>query len=503
MSWCAATPRRCGPRSSTSRDSRRAPRATAEGLRGTEVASWTGAAADAFRARLADEPVRWSRAADAFRSAAQAWERFGAALVAAQAQAERAAAMYRAGAAAAERAYADFSLQVDRYLARLVMGRQPGPAPVLADTGAAEIQAARALLADARARRDAAGNDAARAVAAAAALAPDPPTGWDLRAAAVADWVGANGIELAHAAQGLGEGAEGLVRFARTFNPTDPYALYHPARFVENASAGLAGAVDTLTHPLHLVAGVVGPGWGSDPARAFGRLVPTVLAGVVGGRSALGAAGDVGLPSALGRAGAASTRGGAVGRRGGAETWRRRGSGRRSARRRDVAPPAPPPPLPQVAVRPPALMADPRPTARPFTPVHGPGGADVVAGLGPDHGGPIASAPVAGPPARQSPHPAPAAPAVPRRRGATRRPRRTGPWRSDWPGSAAACRRRGNGWRPRTSLRTRSRPARRRVGGRPDRSCGRPRRRGATAITIPSGPDSPGSPGPTRTSPAG
>ena len=83
--------------------------ATADGLRAIEVGAWTGAAADAFRARFAEAPSQWSRAADAFGSAARAWERFRSALAAAQHQAGMAVARFQAGAAAADRAHAAYS----------------------------------------------------------------------------------------------------------------------------------------------------------------------------------------------------------------------------------------------------------------------------------------------------------------------------------------------------------------------------------------------------------
>ena len=54
---------------------------------------------------------------------------------------------------------------------------------------------------------------------------------------------GRSGVELGHVAEGVGEGVEDLVRFARLANPADPYNLNHPGRFVANASTALAGAV--------------------------------------------------------------------------------------------------------------------------------------------------------------------------------------------------------------------------------------------------------------------
>ena len=47
--------------------------ATAGGLDAIGVRGWSGAAASAFRERHAELSARWSRAAAAVRSAAQAW----------------------------------------------------------------------------------------------------------------------------------------------------------------------------------------------------------------------------------------------------------------------------------------------------------------------------------------------------------------------------------------------------------------------------------------------
>src|SRR6185312_2647122 len=68
--------------------------ATAHGLDAVATGTWTGAAAEAFDGRFAEVPDRWSRAAAAFRSTAQAWERFGIELVAAQELAAAAVARF-------------------------------------------------------------------------------------------------------------------------------------------------------------------------------------------------------------------------------------------------------------------------------------------------------------------------------------------------------------------------------------------------------------------------
>ena len=300
--------------------------ATAGGLDAMGVRGWSGAAASAFRERHAELSARWSRAAAAFRSAAQAWERFGIELVAAQELAAAAVARFSTagGPLAAEagllgvtqhvagQASAGPAVSAPALAGRVVRGQapaawpMPGPAPVdsVLSAGAqvADLDAARRMLAEARARRDRAAVAAAREIAAAAALAPDPPGDGERRAPAAADWVRANGVALGHVARGVGEGVEDLVRFTRLVNPADPYNLNHPGRFLANASTALAGAVDDVVHPVRQVAGFVGPGWGSDPARAYGHLLPTaVLTAVAGaGRSTVRGPGPRTAPAALG-----------------------------------------------------------------------------------------------------------------------------------------------------------------------------------------------------------
>jgi Putative T7SS secretion signal domain len=149
--------------------------ATARGLDAVATGAWTGAAADAFRARFTEAPVRWTRAAAAFRSAAQAWERFGIELEAAA-------------------------------------------APVRDE-------------AEARDRRDRAADTAAREIAAAAAMAPDPPTGGGRRLAEATEWARARGVELGHIGEGIGEGVEDVVRLARMANPAEPVQPQPPRPF--------------------------------------------------------------------------------------------------------------------------------------------------------------------------------------------------------------------------------------------------------------------------------
>ncbi len=238
---------------------------TAAGLAHTDVGSWRGEAADAFRSRFGGAPERWATAAEAFERAATAWEAYARAVGWAQARAAEAAALYRSGVAASEQA------------------RLEASGPSFADPGVAAVERAREILAEARRQRDALAAEAARVVAAAAARAPDPPSGWDRVGAEAADSIDALGTEGEHFLGGLADGAATLVGSARAVNPVDPYNATQPARYVDALSTAAAGAVTAAVHPVRMISGFVGTGWGSDPARAAGALVPSLVAAFAAG----------------------------------------------------------------------------------------------------------------------------------------------------------------------------------------------------------------------------
>jgi hypothetical protein len=228
---------------------------TAAGLARIDVGGWTGTAADAFRSRFGGEPARWAVAAEAFGRAAAAWESHARAVERAQGRAAQAVAL-------------------------LGSGGEP-------------VDRAREILADARRGRDEVAAAAARVLADAAALAPDPPTGWDRVGADVADGLTSVGTEGAQFLGGLGEGTVALVRFVSSVNPFDQRNSGHPVRYADAVSTAAAGTVIGALHPIRTVGEILGAGWGSDPAAARGRLVPGVLAAVAAGglgRAALGAA---------------------------------------------------------------------------------------------------------------------------------------------------------------------------------------------------------------------
>ncbi|TCK20144.1 WXG100 family type VII secretion target [Pseudonocardia endophytica] len=248
---------------------------TANGLRDIDTGQWTGDAADAFRERFDESPVRWFAGADAFSDAATAYDAYRRTVRRSREQAARAVELYRAGRRTSEAAVRERDAAVADFDTRLAAatttgGPAPEPLPDFTDPGVPMIEQATAMLDAARRDRDEAGADAAQVVQVAAASAPDPPSTLAQAGAELVDGLAEGGRLL----DGIGDGVEDAVRAARTVNPLDPWNLTHPASYVDGVSSVAAGAVTAQLHPAELVKGAVGTGWGSDPATALGRLVP-------------------------------------------------------------------------------------------------------------------------------------------------------------------------------------------------------------------------------------
>jgi RHS repeat-associated protein len=302
---------------------------TARGLQGTDSAHWTGAAADAFRARFAPHPARWQDASSATSTAAGALESYAGAVESAQGQARQAIAVYGQGQQATAQAQAGYNAQVaaynraaQAYNATLAGGADPGPAPTqpeaFDDPGAALRQQAARLLGDARNARDAAAASAADAIGRATDLAPAEPSLASRLESDVMDGLQVTNLADISFAGGIADGTAGLVRFARTLAPLDQWNLDHPAEYVAGLSGTAAGLAEVGTDPPKLARGLaqglVGTGWASDPFRAAGRLVPNVAlaVGTDGGGTAadagraaegLGSEGDAAAAGADGLAG--------------------------------------------------------------------------------------------------------------------------------------------------------------------------------------------------------
>ncbi|WP_329071032.1 putative T7SS-secreted protein [Amycolatopsis sp. NBC_01480] len=262
---------------------------TAEGLAKVDTAHWTGSAADAFRASYHQHPAQWSDAAAACAKAATALTSYAAVVRWAQAQAAEAVKLYKQAKQDSEHARSAYNQQVLAYTA------QEGPRPAdFRDPGADGAQRAQDLLGQARRRRGEEGDRAKAAVDAATATAPAEPKFTDRLLNDAGDLVDMGMDGVTHFYGGIIKGAFGIAKFARSVSPFDPYNITHPAEYVAGLSGTAAGLLHTVNHPMDLLKGMVGDGWGSDPAEAFGKLIPNI---------ALGAATD-----GAGTAGAAAER---------------------------------------------------------------------------------------------------------------------------------------------------------------------------------------------------
>jgi RHS repeat-associated protein len=264
---------------------------TAAGLEGIDTSHWTGAAADAFRAKYAPEPPRWRRAQTACGDGANALGSYADTVQWAQGQAQHAIDVYESGqraTAAAVTAYntnvAAYNQAAQAYDSALAAARNPGARPTepasFTDPGAELRTQAEHILTSARQERDRAAGAAAAKVRTATDLAPaEPSFGQQLLDDLHDGW---DASQLANASFGAGflNGVAGIVKEARSLNPLDPWNMTHLAEYADGVSATAAGLIHDDLHPMDALQGIVGTGWGSDPAEAAGNLFPQVLLAV-------------------------------------------------------------------------------------------------------------------------------------------------------------------------------------------------------------------------------
>jgi RHS repeat-associated protein len=266
----------------------------ATGLAGVDVEHWQGAAADAFRAKYAPQPKRWSDAGTACGESSAALEDYADTLTWAQGQARDAISLYARGQQAtahAEAAYnaavSGYNTQAAAYNAALQAGKNPGTRPVVpspfVDPGAAGRAEAQAVLSSARARRDAAADQAQATLARATDLAPVTPSFLTQVRDDLSDAWNVNELGTAHFAGGFIGAASGFLDFARWVNPMDPYNMAHPGEYLAGLDSLQAALVDMSLHPSVLINSILGAGWRSDPFSAGGNLTFNLLLLAEGG----------------------------------------------------------------------------------------------------------------------------------------------------------------------------------------------------------------------------
>jgi hypothetical protein len=152
---------------------------TAAKLEAFDTRHWTGAAADAFRAKYGPQPGRWRTAAAAYATAAASLQSYAATLSWAQQQAQQAIELYQQGYHANQVAQVGYD---GNYANWVVSQNQPGahylPPPVQAYPGNPMMARAQEMVSQARQRRNQAAAAEAASVSDAARLAPTQPTFW-------------------------------------------------------------------------------------------------------------------------------------------------------------------------------------------------------------------------------------------------------------------------------------------------------------------------------------
>ncbi|MFF8790330.1 putative T7SS-secreted protein [Streptomyces sp. NPDC015125] len=262
---------------------------------------WGGKAADAFREKFEMHPKEWMHAADACGDASKALKSYAETVSWAQGKAADAIEKYQKAEEATRKANELYGAKVKFYLGDVEAwndiaksGADPGPAPQkpdeFVDPGDGGREAAQGILKEARSQRNEAAEKARHAIKGALAHAPDKPAFTDLAGAALKDGGKAFVLEHMHLAGGaLKAGAETL-KLARMVNPMDPYNITHPWKFLANAGTTLLGLAQAPLHPINTAKGLLGSGWGSDPADAYGAFLLNLVGGKGAGGLAKGAA---------------------------------------------------------------------------------------------------------------------------------------------------------------------------------------------------------------------
>jgi hypothetical protein len=201
---------------------------------------WTGAAADAFRAKFRGRPGKWLEAGDCFHATADVLTSYANTLTWAQIEAATAVSQWKAGLVSTQRAVT----------AHRQVEQQAGHALPFTDPGEGARQAAQATLDRARKQLDDAGDDAAAKAGHARDKAPEKPGFWSK----VGDFFEDVGAGLANTG---GHVLNGLASLGNAMN-------HHPGEFWTAAAgtglmvAGAAGDAGGGLLDLTVVGGVLG-----------------------------------------------------------------------------------------------------------------------------------------------------------------------------------------------------------------------------------------------------
>ncbi|MFE4977713.1 putative T7SS-secreted protein [Kitasatospora sp. NPDC056651] len=260
-----------------------------QGLTRLDTSHWTGEAAEAFRRDFDPQPKQWLTAADSFAKAGTALATYAHTVGWAQDQAKDAVRIWKEAQkktdAAAKTFMSDamtYSLRLKAYNATPADQREGDPP---ADPGeftppaeaVAQFKEAEDKLDAARTQRDSAARTALAAIKALVESAPAMPSRTEILKADLMDTATSVPQLGLHFGGGLVKSVVDLNRLLRSVNPFDPYNITHPAEYATGLSGLVAGLGTAANNPTEAVKGLVGSGWGSDPAEAAGKLVGNLL----------------------------------------------------------------------------------------------------------------------------------------------------------------------------------------------------------------------------------
>ncbi|MFI9360734.1 putative T7SS-secreted protein [Kitasatospora sp. NPDC053057] len=260
-----------------------------QGLTRLDTDHWTGEAAEKFRGEFDPQPKQWLAAADAFAKAGTALTAYAHTVSWAQDQAKEAVRIWKEAQKktdAAAKTYMNdamtYDLRLKAYNATPADQRQgdppakPGEFTAPADA-VAQFKEAEDKLNAARTQRDSAARTALATVKALVESAPAMPSQTEILKADLMDTATSVPQLAVHFGGGVIKSAVDLNKLLRSVNPIDPYNATHPAEYATGLSGLLSGLSSTANNPTEAVKGLVGSGWGSDPAEAGGKLFGNLL----------------------------------------------------------------------------------------------------------------------------------------------------------------------------------------------------------------------------------
>ncbi|MEU4585779.1 putative T7SS-secreted protein [Kitasatospora aureofaciens] len=260
-----------------------------QGLTRLDTDHWTGEAAEKFRGEFDPQPKQWLTAADAFAKAGTALTTYAHTVSWAQDQAKEAVRIWKEAQKktdAAAKTYMNdamtYDLRLKAYNAVPADQRQgdppakPGEFTPPADA-VAQFKEAEDKLSAARTQRDSAARTALATVKALVESAPAMPSRTEILKADLMDTATSVPQLAVHFGGGVIKSAVDLNKLLRSVNPLDPYNATHPAEYATGLSGLVAGLSSSANNPTEAVKGLVGSGWGSDPAEAGGKLFGNLL----------------------------------------------------------------------------------------------------------------------------------------------------------------------------------------------------------------------------------